>query len=91
MKAGRRVDDGSKQEGEQGANGRLSGQLGEEVGRHSITALGPLPLHDGALLGEDIQALHQAAHGRIDGPYLQQQPHHNEQSQRVWLLDKQGH
>ena len=70
VQAGCRVDDGGEQERKGGANGGLSGQLREEVGRHAVAALGALALHDQALLGEHVQALHQAAHGCIDGTHL---------------------
>ena len=83
MQAGCWVDDGSKKERKGGANGGLGGQLGEEVGRHAVAALGALALHDQALLGEHVQALHQAAHGRVDGAHLRQSQ--SEGSQHAWL------
>ena len=46
----------AKDEGEEGRDGQLCGQLGAKVGRHVIAVLGALPLHDQPLLGEHLAA-----------------------------------
>lgn len=53
------VDKGAKDPGEEGTNGQLSKQLGQEVGPHFIAPLAALPGHNGALLREGGARLHQ--------------------------------
>lgn len=53
------VDKGAKDSREEGTNGQLSKQLGQEIRPHFIAPLAALPSHNGALLREGGAGLHQ--------------------------------
>lgn len=70
VQASGRVDQAAKDPREEGTNGQLSKQLGQEVGPHFIAPLATLASHNGALLRKGGACLHKRPHGCVDGCYL---------------------
>lgn len=59
VKASGGVDQGAKDPREEGADGQLGKQLGQEVGPNFVAPLAALPSHNGALLRKRGARLHQ--------------------------------